>query len=238
MSRDKEIFAKLADLPPLPKGYVRLVHRCIDKSTFGPNKTESIQKNGLVFNRHVTDIAPSERGGSYSQPSYMVSVFTEKQFWDHLREDKFGCYDDARYADTQIVFDVPLTEFAFLESFGSKTHGKIDSKYIVGVIPNINATNQNLKLSQCYIDKARHISTRKKDYDPPRPNNLKQMIQKYYQESGSKLSKTDFLRIIAQETIKELKNLQSDLEYNSITPKKPQKTLSEYLQHHHRKYHY
>jgi hypothetical protein len=147
----------LEKLPSLRKDWVRLVHRC-KAINLGRNVIQNIKENGLIFNRSVTNIPPSQRGGTYPSPGYMVSAYNEELFWKKLQKDDFGCFDDAKYADTQIIFDMPIDEFCFLEKFGRVVVGKIDPKYIVGVIPNYNGTNKKITISKENVIKAQKTS--------------------------------------------------------------------------------
>ena len=174
MEENMTKFNNLEDLPSLREGWIRLVHRCESKS-IGKDTIQSIKENGLVFNRSVTDILPSQRGGSYPSPGYMASIYTEDLFWEKLIKDDFLIFDDAKYADTQIVFDMPLDELCFLEKFGRVAIGKIDKKYIVGVIPNYNGYNKKLIKPKDEILKAKEISKN----NPPSevtPNSLDTLV--------------------------------------------------------------
>ena len=150
-------YDELDSLPSLPKDWVRLVHRC-KATSLGRNIVDNIKKNGLIFNRSVAQIAPSQRGGTYPSPGYMVSTYNEELFWKKVEKDDFFCFDDAKYADTQIIFDIPFDEFCFLEKYGTIAVGKIDAKYIVGVIPNYNGYNKKICLSKEDVLKAKEKS--------------------------------------------------------------------------------
>lgn len=161
---------KLKNLPSLKKGWVRLVHRCIYK-----DHVENIKKNGLIFNRNAANSTAFERGGSYDRPTSMVSVYNENTFWQSLYKDDFACFDNSRYADTKLIFDMPLDEFCLLEATGKIIKGKIDSKYLVGQIANINSENKELALPVDEIKKAEQIS-RKNPASSVFPNNVKGLI--------------------------------------------------------------
>ncbi len=166
-------YDKLENLPSLRKGWVRLVHRCIYK-----DHVNSIKENGLIFNRNAAKLTPLQRGSSYPDITHMASVYDETSFWQSMHKDDFCCYDNARYADTKIVFDMPLDEFCFLQVVGRFIHGKVDSKYIVGCIPNINGANKHLQISDEEINKAEQKSRT----NPPssaQPNNIDVMIAKF-----------------------------------------------------------
>lgn len=157
-------YDKLEDLPSLPKDWVRLVHRCRAIS-LGRNIVNNIKENGLIFNREASKTTPSQRGGTYPSPGYMVSAYNEELFWKNVEKDDFFIFDDAKYADTQIVFDMPIDQYCFLEKFGRAVIGKIDSKYIVGVIPNYNGYNKKLTLPVAEVLRAKEISIN----NPPAP---------------------------------------------------------------------
>ena len=165
-----EIFEELCQIPPLQKGWVRLVHRCIDKG----NTVSNITKFGLVFNKEAAGLS-SIKGGSYSSITEMASAYDENGFWDSLRHDDFYCYDNARYADTKLIFDIPLEEFCFLETFGRRIKGKVDAKYFVAKIFNINGANSDITLPQEQVRQAQSIS-RNNPYPQVQVNNLEEMI--------------------------------------------------------------
>lgn len=159
----------LDDLPALRKGWVRLVHRCIYNDS-----VDNIKENGLIFNGK----AAGAKRGAYDSVTQMATPYNEKSFWDSMREDKFFIYDNAKYADTKIVFDMPLDEFCLLEKIGKFVHGKIDSKYIVGCVPNVNGTNKKLVMAKDEINNAEQKSRN----NPPssaKPNNVEVMIAKF-----------------------------------------------------------
>ena len=160
---------KLENLPSLKEGWVRLVHRCIYNDS-----VDSIKKDGLIFNGTAAGLAR----GAYDRVTQMASVYNETSFWDSMRKDDFFIYDNAKYADTKIVFDMPLDEFCFLQTVGRFVHGKVDSKYIVGCVPNVNGTNKQLVMSDAEINKAEQKS-RNNPPSPAQPNNLDVMIAKF-----------------------------------------------------------
>lgn len=168
-------YDKLEDLPSLPKDWIRLVHRCKGLS-IGRNIVDNIKENGLIFNREASQIPPSQRGGSYPSPGYMVSAYNEELFWKKIEKDDFFIFDDAKYADTQIVFDMPLDEYCFLEKFGRVVVGKIDPKYIVGVIPNYNGYNKKLTLPRDDVINAKEISI-KNPFASITPTPIDQLIE-------------------------------------------------------------
>lgn len=195
-------YSKFEDLPSLRDGWVRLVHRCIYK-----DHVDSIRENGLIFNRDAAKLSPLQRGSSYPNITHMASVYDEESFWKSMHKDDFSCYNDAEYSDTKIVFDMPLDEFCFLQKFGRKIKGKIDSKYIVGIIPNVNGANKDLQTSHEKIDKAEKISCN----NPPASigaNNVKIMIDELLKKIKSD-NKEEY-RNIVYERIKQCKE---DLEY-------------------------
>lgn len=157
-------YNKLDELPSLPKDWIRLVHRLRGQS-LGKDVIQNIKDNGLIFNRSVANPPPSQRGGTYPSPGYMVSAYNEELFWEKLKKDDFFVFDDAKYADTQIVFDMPMDEYCFLEKFGRVAVGKIDPKYIVGVIPNYNGYNKKLTLPKEEVERAKQ----KSQNNPPAP---------------------------------------------------------------------
>lgn len=154
MNEQQTQYNKLEELPALPAGWVRVVHRCIAT----PQKIENIKNNGLIFNRDAAGCSPYETGGSYNNITSMASVYNENDFWQSMKQDDFACYNDAQYADTKIIFDIPIKEFAFLQNYGRYIKGKIDAKYLVGYVKNYNGANPKLKLPANEIDQARKIS--------------------------------------------------------------------------------
>lgn len=154
MAKQQIHYNELQELPALPTGWVRIVHRCIAT----PQKIANIKNNGLIFNRDAAGCSPYETGGSYNNLTSMASVYNEDDFWQSLKQDDFACYNDAQYADTKIIFDIPIKEFAFLQIYGRYIKGKVDAKYLVGCIKNYNGANPKLKLPASDIDHARKIS--------------------------------------------------------------------------------
>ena len=148
-------YDKLENLPSLKTGWVRIVHRLVKGD--GKN-VQSIKANGLVFNREAAKCTPYQKGGSYNYVTSMVSVYDEDTFWQSMQKDDFACFNDDRSADTKLVFDMPMEEFCFLQSYGRIIKGKIDSKYLVGCIENVNAQNLQLKTPISEILKAEKIS--------------------------------------------------------------------------------
>ena len=171
-----EIFDELCQIPPLREGWVRLVHRCIDKGSTVTN----ITKFGLVFNKEAAGLT-NIKGGSYNSITEMASAYDENGFWDSLKHDDFYCYDNARYADTKLIFDVPLEEFCFLETFGRRVKGKVDAKYLVAKISNINGENSDITLPQEKIIQAQSVS-RSNPYPQVQSNNLEEMIDKFLEK--------------------------------------------------------
>ena len=167
---DAEIkYDKLENLPSLKDGWVRLVHRCMYKDS-----VNSIKEKGLIFNGK----AAGEARGAYDNISSMATPYDETSFWESMRKDDFFIYDNAKYADTKIVFDMPLDEFCLLQVVGRFVHGKVDSKYIVGCVPNVNGTNKKIVMSCEEIDMAEKIS-KKNSPSLATPNNVDVMIAKY-----------------------------------------------------------
>lgn len=166
-------FIKLAQLPSLKKDWVRLVHRCIMEN--GQNLA-NIKQHGLIFNRNAAHLPENYKGGSYQYPSAMVSIYNEDSFWRSLQHDDFAIFDNARYADTKLVFDIPKEELCFLQAYGKKIHGRIDAKYLVGIIPNINGANPSLRMHQEMIAEAERTSRHSNPADI-KPNNLQNMIE-------------------------------------------------------------
>ena len=171
-----EIFDELCQIPPLREGWVRLVHRCIDKGSTVAN----ITKFGLVFNKEAAGLT-NIKGGSYNSITEMASAYDENGFWDSLKHDDFYCYDNARYADTKLIFDIPLEEFCFLETFGRRVKGKVDAKYLVAKISNINGENSDTTLPQEKIIQAQSVS-RSNPYPQVQSNNLEEMIDKFLEK--------------------------------------------------------
>lgn len=147
-SDNKELATRLEELPPLKKGFVRLKHRCMSEDV------GNILNVGLVFNRSVakTDVG----GASYTDISSMASCYeSSDEFWDSMKSDDFACFDNSRHADTQVIMDMPIEEFEFLQKHGRRVHGKVDSKYIVGVVRNYNGSNNDLVMPEDEVEKAR-----------------------------------------------------------------------------------
>ena len=167
-----DAYDKLENLPSLQKGWIRLVHRCIMHD--GKN-VNNIKQNGLIFNRIAAKCDAYQKGGNYNHVTSMVSVYNEDTFWQSMQKDEFACFNDEKYADTKLVFDMPMEEFCFLQSYGRIIKGKIDSKYLVGCVKNVNAKNPQLKLPISEILKAEQLSKK----NPPssaKANNLTTMI--------------------------------------------------------------
>ena len=92
-----------------------------------------------------------------------------------MQHDDFACFNDEKYADTKLVFDMPLEEFCFLQSCGRVIKGKVDSKYLVGCIENVNAQNVNLRMPISEIVKAEKISRANPPSDAE-PNNITTLV--------------------------------------------------------------
>lgn len=163
---------KLKRLPSLKKSWVRLVHRC------NQNQAENIKENGLIFNRNAAKCTSSQRGGTYNYPSAMVSVYNEDTFWQSIYKDDFSCYDNANNADTKLIFDMPIDEFSLLQTAGRLIKGKIDSKFLVGRIANINGKNKDLVLPAEEINKTEQIS-RQNPSSSAQPNNVEDLIDSW-----------------------------------------------------------
>lgn len=204
-------YDKLEDLPSLKKGWVRLVHRCIYK-----DHVNSIKRNGLVFNRNAAQLSLSQKGGSYYDITSMASVYDETSFWESMRHDDFSCYDNARYADTKIVFDMPIDEFCLLEKYGCLIKGRIDSKYISGCIPNVNGANKNLTLPEEKITQAANKSRNNLPLSV-QPNNVDKMVEELLLRCKS--DKKEELRTIVYERIK---HCREDLQFELYEPKTTQ----------------
>lgn len=204
-------YDKLENLPSLKKGWVRLVHRCIYK-----NNVNSIKKNGLVFNKNAAQLSSWQKGGSYSDIASMASVYNEASFWKSMCHDNFSCYDNARYADTKIVFDMPIDEFCLLKKYGRLIKGTIDSKYIVGCIPNINGENKNLTLPE---EKIMHAANKSQNNPPSsaQPNNIDNIVEELLLKCKS--DKKEELRAIVYEGIK---HCREDLQFELYEPKTTQ----------------
>lgn len=168
------VFDKLENMPSLREGWVRLIHRCV-----ADQRVANIKENGLIFNKKAAGLPWQTKGGScYDGPSSMATAHNAESFWLTMQKDDMGCFDDNRTAGAKVIFDMPLEEYLFLEVCGEKVKGKIDSKYIVGCVQNINSWNKNLSLSAEEVKKAEKISQN----NPPstaEPNNLESMINEY-----------------------------------------------------------
>ncbi len=200
-------YTKLEDLPSLKQGWIRLVHRCIYK-----DHVDSIRKSGLIFNREAAKLSSLQKGACYSDITSMASVYDEKTFWESMHKDDFACYDNARYADTKIIFDMPLDEFCLLEVFGRKIRGKVDNKYIVGVIPNVNGANKNLILSAEEVNVAKQKSQNNPTTSAT-PNDVEMIVDELV--SNSKYGNKEELRSRIYERIENCKeDLKFDLDSN------------------------
>ena len=164
----------LENLPSLKQGWIRLVHRCIMGNG---EDVRSIKANGLIFNREAAKCSPYQKGGSYSYPTSMVSVYDEETFWHSMQKDDFACFNNEKSADTKLVFDMPMEEFCFLQSYGKIIKGRIDSKYFVGCVENVNAQNLRLKAPLADVLRASKIS---KSNLPSgvEPNNMTTLINR------------------------------------------------------------
>ena len=204
-------YTKLEDLPSLKQGWIRLVHRYIYK-----DHVDSIRKSGLIFNREAAKLSSLQKGACYSDITSMASVYDEKTFWESMHKDDFACYDNARYADTKIVFDMPLDEFCLLERYGRIIKGKVDSKYIIGIIPNVNGANKSLQTSHEEIDIAEKIS-RNTPSSSVETNNIETIIDELL--ANSKSDKKEELR---NRVYKNMQRCKKDLEFafNSEQSKK------------------
>ena len=210
-------YDKLENLPSLKKGWVRLVHRCISGN--GKN-IQNIKANGLIFNREAAKCLPHQKGGSYSHPTSMVSIYNEDTFWQSMQKDDFACFNDDRLADAKLVFDMPMEEFCFLQACGRIIKGKIDSKYLVGCIENVNAQNLHLKSPISEILRAERIS-KSNPSSSAKPNNMTTLInhlimkfpKEKRQEASSKIYdkmadvKTEMLAFFAEEKQRYIKLL-------------------------------
>lgn len=155
MTKPEILFDELEKLPPLKENWVRLVHRLV----LGDGKSvDEIKNNGLIFNRQAAEVSALQRGGNYQNLSSMVSVYNENLFWKSMEKDDFANFDNARYADTKLIFDIPLDEFAFLQAYGKYVKGKVDAKYLVGCVKNVNAGNPDLTLSEKEVRRAKEKS--------------------------------------------------------------------------------
>ena len=148
----------------------------------------------------------------YPNITHMASVYDEESFWESIHKDDFACYDNARYADTKIVFDMPLDEFCLLEVFGRKIRGKVDNKYIVGVIPNVNGANKNLILSAEEVNVAKQKSQNNPTTSAT-PNDVEMIVDELV--SNSKYSNKEELKSRIYERIENCKeDLKFDLDSN------------------------
>lgn len=85
----RRIATELKDLPPLRKGFVRVVHRT------SPTNVDSITKQGL-----------KARTSLY----YTSDAYTEKEFWDMLANDPRGDL----FGTAKIIMDMPIKEYNIL----------------------------------------------------------------------------------------------------------------------------
>lgn len=187
----KDTFESLSKIPHLKEGWVRLVHRCIAKDSIS-----GFQKNGLVFNREVAKeehaIAERERGGYYDSVTQMATMHTEEDFWNTIKKDELAfCSCAPHYDDIKMVFDVPLEEVCFLRRFGGRIKGKVDAKYLVGCIPNVNGMNPKLTFPVEEVERAQKISQKSESLNVE-PNDVNKMIMKLVIKIVKSRSKQDF----------------------------------------------
>ncbi len=210
--KQREIFEQISALPSLRQGWVRVVHRCLSNQS----SIQNIKLNGLIFNRDAAKLSPLQRGGSYNHITSMASVYDEKGFWQSMMRDDFYCYDNSRYADTKIVFDMPQEEFCFLQNFGRFVKGKIDAKYLVGVVPNINGENPNLRLPPEDVLKAKHISQNSAP-STAEPNDVDVMIEDFLNRypKTNVARKASLIKNMMEQTKEELSEKMSQPQNNS-----------------------
>ena len=140
----EKIAIKPEELPPLRKGFVRVVHQTFkydeDEDENGNyveiNMVNSFIKNGLVYNR---ERAGFDKGFSrYYDVTSMAVPYSEDGFWNSLvgRDEIMH-----KGADSIAIFDMPKEEY-FAHSNGSAfLDGTISRKYLVGFIPNYGVKN-------------------------------------------------------------------------------------------------
>lgn len=143
-----EIIAKTPDkLPPLRKGFVRVVHQtrsdCMD----------GLIDNGLIYNRNYAN-KNDTRAGNYTDVGFMTYAFTEDSFWESLTKEGV-CH---RNSDTKAIFDMPVQEYEAHCQYllGPHLNGTLSRGYLVGAIPNYGT--ENLRLTQPEMEKMKQKS--------------------------------------------------------------------------------
>ncbi len=124
------------ELPPLRKGYVRLVHQTHAECAV------SLAENGLVYNRIYA--GRTDCGSRYAEITSMAVAKTEDEFWQSLTKENVR----HKGADVMAIFDMPQEECGAhqRELLAQYLNGTISRGYLVGVIPNYG--NQDIKLTQ------------------------------------------------------------------------------------------
>lgn len=200
MLKQAVLFDELEKLPPLKENWVRLVHRLI----IGDGKgIDDIKQNGLIFNRQAAEVSVLQRGGNYQNLSSMVSVYNENLFWKSMEKDDFANFDNARYADAKLIFDVPLEEFAFLQAYGKYVKGKVDAKYLVGCVKNVNASNPTLTLSEKEVRRAKEKSVSRPNKKVAE-NNVKLLINSLLNKV--KMGDKEYLKEVINQKIADVKS--------------------------------
>lgn len=151
---NKETGAEIAispdELPPLRKGYVRLIHQT------NMEYANSLLENGLIYNREYANKAGFSK---YATIGSMALTYTEDEFWERLTHEETR----HRGADAIAIFDLPEEECSahckwFLTQY---LDGTISRGYLVGVIPNYGTKEVDgdvKKLSVTEMEKMKKIS--------------------------------------------------------------------------------
>ncbi len=124
------------ELPPLRKGYVRLVHQTHAECAV------SLAENGLIYNRIYAE--RTDCGSRYAEVTSMAVAKTEDEFWQSLTKENIR----HKGADVMAIFDMPQEECGAhqRELLAQYLNGTISRGYLVGIIPNYG--NQDIKLTQ------------------------------------------------------------------------------------------
>lgn len=156
-----EIIAKTPDkLPPLRKGFVRVVHQtrsdCMD----------GLIDNGLIYNRNYAN-KNDTRAGNYTDVGFMTYAFTEDSFWESLTKEGV-CH---RNSDIKAIFDMPIKEYEAHCQYllGPHLNGTLSRGYLVGAIPNYGTENLRLTLPEMEKMKQKSLANplSQKPYETP-----------------------------------------------------------------------
>ncbi|MBE6468128.1 MAG: hypothetical protein E7004_06030 [Alphaproteobacteria bacterium] len=191
---NKETGFKIAtipeELPPLRKGYFRVVHQTCSIHA------ESLAEKGLVYNKKYAGMGKNPYDKNYMDAGYMSVQYSEEGFWDRLTDD------GTRHMNSDVIaiFDMPAEEYtAHLNpDLACYLNGTISRGYMVGIIPNYGTkdlqTEQRLSVSE--MEEKKRIA--KSNPLPPlyETPNWRENIEKAWKTFFSKQTEIDdiFLR--------------------------------------------